>query len=276
MSYLFTNDHREYIKRELTARVRRRPLYSQRAFARDMGLAPSSLTDFLKGRIGFSSGRISQISKQLGLSVEQKEHWSDLVESKFSRDIDKRKLSLIRVKARLEAEKSALTMEEFKTISEWQHFAYLDLVDMNSAKYSDVKVAAAALQLPLKVMKESTQRLIHLKLLRETESGNYEVDPRRNVGNQIPSEGIRSFHHQILEKAMIALETQSMDRRFNSSTTVGLPKSKIPIIIQELQSMCFKILEPHLQAANGEPSEELYCLGIQFFDLLAQQTEVKK
>jgi len=269
MSYLFTNDHREYIKRELTARVRRRPLYSQRAFARDLGVAPSTLTDFLKGRIGFSSGRISQISKQLGLSVEQREHWTDLVDGKFSRDADRRKASLLRVKARLEAEKSSITLEEFKTMSEWHHYAFIELIEQNNLKYSDLKVAANALQIPLKVMKESVQRLIQVQLLRETEGGLYQVvDVRRNVGNQLPSEGIRSFHQQILEKAMTALETQGMDRRFNSSTLVGLPKSKIPVIIEELQSMAFKILEPHMQNANAEPDEELYCLGIQFFDLL--------
>lgn len=275
MSYLFTNDHREYIKRELAARVRRRPLYSQRAFARDLGVAPSSLTDFLKGRIGFSSGRIAQISKQLGLSQEQKEHWADLVDGKFSRDIDRRKQSLLRVKARLEAEKNALTMEEFKTISEWQHFAYVELIDMDSKKYSDVKTAAAALKIPLKEMKEVVHRLLVLKLLKEVSAGSYAVDPRSNIGNQIPSEGIRYFHQQLLEKAMAALETQPMTRRFNSSTMVGLPKSKIPVIIEELQSMAFKILEPHMQNTAGEPDEELYCLGIQFFDLLNHSEEKK-
>ncbi|MBC7466488.1 MAG: TIGR02147 family protein [Bdellovibrio sp.] len=275
MSYQFTNDHREYIKRELAARVRRRPLYSQRAFARDMGLAPSSLTDFLKGRIGFSSGRISQISKQLGLSTEQKSHWNDLIEGKFSRDIEKRKLSLVRVRARLESEKSAFSMEEFKSISEWQHCAYLELIDLNPKKYSDVKIAANDLQIPLKLMKETQQRLLQLNLIKLTEDGLYQVEPNRNLGNRIPSESIRHFHQQILEKATVALETQSMQRRFNSSTIVGLPKSKIGPIIEELNSMAFKILEPHLDAVNGEVNEELYCLSLQFFDLL-KQAEVKK
>jgi uncharacterized protein (TIGR02147 family) len=268
MSYLFTDDHREYIVRELTARVRRRPLYSQRAFARDLGLAPSSLTDFLKGRVGFSSGRISQVSKQLGLSAEQRQHWTDLVDSKFNRDMDKRKLSLIRVKSRLEAEKTALSVEEFKTISEWQHFAYIELIDMNSKKYSDLKEASLALEIPLKTMKATAQRLLELKLITENETGHYQVNDRDNVGNQAPSEAIRHFHQQILDKALAALENQSMDRRFNSSTFVGLPKSKIPLILEEMKSMAFKILEPHMQSTNGEENEELYCLSIQFFDLL--------
>ncbi|MFZ3228842.1 MAG: TIGR02147 family protein [Pseudobdellovibrio sp.] len=273
MSYLFTEDHREYIKRELTARVRRRPLYSQRAFARDLGVAPSTLTDFLKGRSGFSSGRISQLSKQLGLSFEQKEHWADLVDGKFNRDLEKRKQSLIRIKARLEAEKSAITSEEFKTISEWHHFAFLELIELNSKKYSDIKTAAKSLKIPVKILKEAVQRLLDLKLLKINDIEIFEVDATTNVGNQIPSEGIRYFHQQILDKALMALDNQDMKRRFNSSTMVGLPKSKIPIILEELKSMSFKILEPHLQTMGNESKEELYCLSIQFFDLLNSAQE---
>lgn len=274
MSYVFVDDHREYVKRELVARVRRRPLYSQRAFARDMGLAPSSLTDFLKGRIGFSSGRISQISKQLGLSSEQKEHWTDLVEGKFSRDLDRRKQSLLRVRARFEAEKNALTHEEFKSISDWEHWAFLELLDLDAKKYSDIKLAAAKLQIPVRTLKDSVQRLLQLNLIKKTDDGYAQSEQRRNVGGEVASEAIRNMHHQILTKAITALEQQGMDRRFNSSTLVGLPKSKIPLILEELKSMAFKILEPHIQAVGTEPNEELYCLGIQFFDLL--KPDVKK
>ena len=208
------------------------------------------------------------------MSAEQKEHWADLVESKFCRDQEKRKISLVRVKARLEADKNAVSVEEFKTISEWQHCAYLELIGMDN-KYADLKLAAQALKVPLKVMRDSVERLVDLKLLRATANGSYEVSARANFGSQAPSEGIRFFHQQVLEKAMVALETQGMDRRYNSSAFVTLAKSKIPVIIEELQSMVFKILEPHIQSANGEKEEELYCLSLQFFDLLKKSEEKK-
>lgn len=272
---MYTEDHREYLKRELAARVSRRPHYSQRAFARDLGLSPSSLTDFLKGRIGFSPGRITQISKQLNLSSEQREHWKDLVETKFNRDLAKRKLSLLRVKARLDAEHNALSIQEFKTISEWHYLAFLELIEINPYKYSDLKKAASELGITLKLLKESVQRLIDLKLLRTNEQGHYEVDPNTQFGNHAPSEAIRSFHLQILDKAQKALETHEMSRRFNSSTFIGLPKEKVPVIMDELKSLAYKVLEPHLQNVAPESKEELYCLSIQFFDLLQKSSESK-
>lgn len=48
------------------------------ALWRDLDLSPSTLTDFLKGRLALSSGRISQISKKMGLTEEEKQHWIDL------------------------------------------------------------------------------------------------------------------------------------------------------------------------------------------------------
>ncbi len=275
MKQAFVEDHREYLTYELSRRVRRRPFYSQRAFARDLGLAPSTLTDVLKDRIALSSGRIFQISKNLGLSPEQRDHWVDLMKSRFSRNPQQKSESLIKIRSRIEAMKNAITLDEFKTIAEWRYLAFLELIEMDSKKYSNLKLTSQALGIPLKDMKISVQRLIDLKLVTFDESAKlYQVDLRTQIGNAAPSMAIRQFHSQILSKAQSALDVQSTEERFNSSTMIGLPIDKIPQVMAELQSLALKVLEPYVDASKNLPKEKLYCLSLQFFNLLTDKGTV--
>lgn len=265
----YVQDHRDYLRQEYAMRLQRRPLYSQRAFARDLGVSSSTLTDYLKGRLRFSSGRVLQLGKIIGLSPEQKKHWIDLLETTFAKSSEVRQISSLRVQARLQAQHHSLSMDEFKVISEWFHFAYLELIEMDSLKYSDPKTAASALGIPLKSLKVAIKRLLALQLLKKKDDKTYQVEPSTQVGDQAPSEVIRHFHAQILKKALRALETHHWDRRFNSSTIVALPSSEVPKVIENLKNMAFQILNPY--QIRNVPQEELYCLGLQFFDLLEQR-----
>lgn len=268
MAFQFVTDHRDYLKKELQARTQRRPLYSQRAFARDIGLSPSSVSDYFKGRMRLSTGRISQISKSINLTAEQKQHWIDLVESKFSKSPELKKVSQLRVKARIQAQSHSISVDHFKVISEWFHLAFLELIDMDAKKYSDMKVAAAALGIPLKTLKVGVKRLQEMEFLKLSAEGFYSVDASTQLGDLIPSEAVRQYHSQILKKATQALETQDMSRRFNSSTIVALPKYEVDKIMEDLKSLAIRFLDPYLMQAQTTEMDSLYCLSIQFFDLI--------
>ncbi|MNT44120.1 hypothetical protein D3C72_1806320 [compost metagenome] len=58
-----------------------------------------------------------------------------------------------------------------------------------------------------------------------------------------------------------------MTRRFNSSTIIALPKKDIEKVIAELQTVALRILEPYSHPNLAK--ESLYCLSLQFFDLLS-------
>lgn len=263
---LYVNDHRDYLKHEFAARIRRRPLYSQRAFARDLGLSSSTLTDYLKGRMRLSSGRVVQLGKSLGLSAEQKQHWIDLLESRFAKNGTDRNLSELRVKARLQAQNHSISLDEFKVISDWYHFGYLELLTLDNKKYSDVKKAASALGIPLKTMEQAVKRLKTLQFIRVDDKGIFQVDPSTQVGDQIPSEAIRRYHEQLMSKAQEALKTQPMDQRFNSSTVFALPQSQVPLIMERLKSLAFELLDPYL--TTQQKNDALYGLNFQFFNVL--------
>lgn len=271
MSYKFVDDHREYIVRELKMRVKRRPLYSQRAFSRDLDLSPSTLTDYLKDRLALSPGRVSLISKKIGLTNEQRDHWVDLMVCRFNQSQVKKNESLVKIRSRINSEKNAVSLEEFKVISEWYHFAFLELVDMNSKKYSNLKVSAKALSIPIADLKAAVDRLLKLNLLKLNENNLFEVDSNTQVGNHVPSEAIRQFHSQILTKAQQSIESQSMNERYLTSHFIGLPENKLAEIMEELKSVTQKIFEPYILNKDSSEKTDLYCFSLQFFNLLQKK-----
>ncbi len=268
MSFQFETDHRDYLRKEFRRRADRRPLYSQRAFARDLGLSASSLGDYFKDRMRLSPGRVVQISKILGLTLEQRQHWLDLLDEKFAKNDESRKMAQLRVKSRLQAQSHSLSVDQFKVISEWFHMAYLELVDMNPAKYSNLSVAATALGLPVKTLRIAIKRLEHVGFLKKDKAGHYVVDSSTRIGDEMPSEAIRQFHGEILKKASSALETQDMSRRYNSSTVIALPKDDVQKVMVGLKSLAIQFLDPYLSPTPTRKKDALYCLSLQFFDLL--------
>lgn len=271
MSFQFVDDHRDYLKREFQARSQRRPLYSQRAFARDMGLSPSTLTDYFKDRMRLSPARISQVGDFLKLSSEQKQHWVDLVEVKFSRRPEVKNLSLVRVRGRLQAQRHSISLDHFKVISEWFHLAYLELVDMDAVKYSNVKTAATALGLPVKTLRVAVKRLEKTGFIRKNTDGVFSVDPTTQLGDGAPSEAIRSYHMQLLKKAMASLEEHGKEQRYNSSMVVALPRAEADRILTDLRTLDMNFMEPYLVRAAEEKKDSLFCLNINFFDLMEKK-----
>jgi uncharacterized protein (TIGR02147 family) len=269
MNYTFVSEHREYLKREFISRLNRRPLYSKRAYARDLGLSPSTLTDYLNDKMSFSMGRIVQLGKKIGLSESQSEHWYDLVVIRFSKDAAKIRTAKSKLKNRIDSSVGSISLNDFKFISEWEHIAFLELIDMDTKKYSNLKNSAKALGISYPKMLKVVRCLMELKLLKKDEATeNYIVDPNTQIGNTQPSKALLDFHRTILDKAKHALDHQSMDKRFVSSTFVGIPESQVAQVIKQLESAAYTILSPYIKTEDFIKKDKLYCLGINFFDLL--------
>lgn len=274
MSYQFTEDPRDYLKREMDTRFKRRPSYSLRAFARDMDVAPSTLVDFFKKRSGFSKERIHQLSQKLHLSSEQKSHWTDLMVVHFSKNENAKQIAKLKIKNRIESEKNSLTTDQFKVISDWYHFAFLELLNMNSAKYSDLQVAANDLGIPLKTIKIAVKRLSKLKHIQQLESGRWISTPNSFTGDTTPSEAIRNYHYELMGKAQKALETQNMQERHNATVMVSLSAEQIPLIMDQLKKWPVDFLTSHTQATQNP--DQLYALGLQFFSLLDKPSKISQ
>src|SRR5438128_1427996 len=95
---LLSSDYKTILKEELAARCRQNPRYSLRAFARDLKIAPSRLSEILNGKQGLSRPAADKIARALGYGASEIERFCDLVESVHARSKRDRDSARVRLK----------------------------------------------------------------------------------------------------------------------------------------------------------------------------------
>ena len=109
------------------------------------------------------------------------------------------------------------------------------------------------------------ERLIKLDLLECNSIGQYNltghvyVDPKGT-----PSQALRQFHRQLMEKASLAMDFQKLDERDMSSMILTVDEADIPRAKEEIKKFRTKF---DADFSKGQKKTSLYCLGIQFFNL---------
>lgn len=78
-------DFRAILRSELNRRMRQNPYYSLRAFARDLKVVPSRISEILSGKQGLSPKCAQKIAKLLRMSEEEASHFIDLVTASHAR-----------------------------------------------------------------------------------------------------------------------------------------------------------------------------------------------
>lgn len=258
-------DFREILKAQLSDRCQRNGHYSLRAFARDLGLSPQRLSHILSGRHGLSVEAAGQIAEKLGLSEKEKEFFCILVQEKHARS----KLVRHSAKNKLKEIKTTyqdLSLDHFKIIADWYHFAIMELTLVENFK-SQPKWIAKTLNVTEMEVKLAIERLIKLEMLEKDKKGNLKLtgqfftDPRG-----IPSEAVRHFHRQLLVKANLSLDVQSLTQRDFSSTILAIDDSDLPQAKEDLKKFRNEFDSKYSKATK---KNKVYCLGMQFHDLTA-------
>lgn len=256
------SDYRKVLKDELETRIRHNPSYSLRAFARDLSLAPSRLSEILKGKQGLSRGVADRIAGKLGLGAEDSAVFCDLVESLHGRYPQGRVAARSRLEAlRLKQDFRTLELDSFKAISDWYHFAILQLMKLPGFK-SDVKWIAGALEISVAEASDALKRLERLKLIEVRSRGYFPVQDYVASPEGVSSEAIRNFHRQVLAKAVLALSDQTVEERDFSAILMPISSSSLGDVQQRIKrfrrELCRSV------SSTGEP-DSVYCLSTQFF-----------
>lgn len=251
----YPTESTEYLKLELDFRKRKNPLYSIRAFARDLNLSPSHLSEVLSGKAILSAKKVDELGKRLRLTEEQMEHWNDLL-CLNSKEESRRKVAQVKLSKRKKNSQSNLSLEAFTTVSDWYHFPILTFFGVNEA-YSE-KELAKVLGIEKDVVQKAIKRLIKVDLLEKTENGHRPKAKSTFTGDSVPSEAICESHRQVLEKIKESLETVPYDNRENQSLFFTVQKNRVPDLQRELKKLIFDTLTRYSceTPAPGTSSEE--------------------
>lgn len=249
---------REYLQAELVKRCKENPRYSLRAFARSLHTDSSRLSKILKGDRPTNEAYIEKTGALLELPLEKIESFKANQTKKISID-----------KQQLKKQKDALqlTLETFEVISDWQHFAILDLIQVKNFTPT-AKWISQSLEISIYETNACLQRLQKVGLLNINENGEFE-----DISNGINSFGLaknkttqahKNHQRQLLEKSIEALRDIDVHYRDHSSRMIPTSYKKIleaKDMIKEFRAQLAAFL------SDVDEKDTVYQLAVSLFPL---------
>lgn len=258
---LFTSEsYRSFLSGELVKRVKSNPRYSQRAFARSLGVSPGELSEILRGKRQLGVKSALKVAKTMGLNPSETKRLLYLVQIEKGQDLGSEALS--------DATPTQLSHDLFAIISDWYCFALLSLTECEGFRWNDRWIAKrlGVTQAEIRLAIERLKRVGLLETVRGklSVSKDYVVSP-----TGIPSEAIRNYHRQILAKATAALDLQKPSDREITGATFPIDPGELPKMKKEIGAFLGEIAEKY---GKGRKKREVFHLEIA---LLKLSEEVK-
>lgn len=267
---MFQDRYRELLKGELSKRCEKRAGYSLRAFARDLGLDPAQLSRILSGKKNLSLLSAQSVSEKLFSASEDREVFVAAVELAIAkkpslRDRALKKLSSLHSNASSMNEAMTLSLESIKVISDWYHFAILDLTKVKGVAHTPAAFAQYLGISEIEV-KLAIERMTKLGLMEKRGTRFVKTKAKLVTPSDTPNVALRRFHSQMIEKAVHSLETQTVHERYVVGKTLSIRKEDIPKYKSLVEDFFSKVSSLVLASGTSEPNA-LYQLNVQFFDL---------
>lgn len=261
-----THNLREFLQSELVRRCRNNRRYSLRAFARCLKLESSYLSKVLRGHRPITANLIEKVREPLALGPNEVEKFKAAVQSE-------RKRRGSHPPAPLENFQQ-LTLDSFQVISDWYHYAILELTTVEQFR-SDPQWIAETLGITHSDAQLAIERLLRLGLLKLREDNTFEpVENHTTTNNPFTSTAFRRLQKGILEKALAALEEIPMEERDQSTVTFATDTSLLPGAKQMIKDFR-RQLAAYLQPA-GRPRNSVFHLSVSLYPVARPTTVVVK
>jgi uncharacterized protein (TIGR02147 family) len=230
--------------------------------ARDLGISSGRLSDVMSGKHGLSRASASRFSERLVFTDEQRAHFTDLVVRDHARSKRDREAARERLTARRRGPRyRRVAIDHFRFIAGWYHLAILELSKLDGFQ-SDEAWISRALGVPLSRVREALFTLERLGFLRRKKN-EWTFETRDTfTSSEVPSQAVRQFHAQILDKAKDAIHEQSVDTRELTATLLALDRARIKEIKARIGAF-WRAMDEEFGA--GKQANEVYCLSVQCF-----------
>ncbi len=255
-------NYRQYLTREFDRRCQRNPRYSLRAFARDLGLSASRLSEILRVQSGLSESAAEKLIPKLNIAGPDVELFKMMVAAEHSRSQLRREQAHKRLQELQQSQEFPIfDSEKAKVISDWYHSAILELTDVYDFQ-SDEAWVAKRLGLPLELVQSAVQRLFQLGLLKRIGGRWQQTEQQLSFQSLVPNLEFKKHHLQMLEKAKAAIMELGDDERDVSSLTFAIAIEQLPEFKRMLKAMRKKLMSE----ASAVPSKNrVYGLSLHLF-----------
>jgi len=265
-------NYRSYLKAVFADRAARRPAYSVRAFAKQLGLAQSFLAEILRNKKNLSPEGALRIAASLGLNRDETDYFSALVQLEITKDEDVRASILDRIRAfRPQGGVTDLSVDTFKVISDWYHIPILELTYLKDFDFTPENVSRR-LGISLTEAEVGIERLLRVELL-ERVKGKYRKTKNYVLfQSAIPNKAVARFHQHYLDHAKKAVDGLPPAERFGASEIYPLSPDNL--------ARARKILEGAIEQIRTLSEKtpiktEVYALGVHLFPITKKEGENK-
>lgn len=257
---LESESYRAFLADELSRRIRANPQYSQRAFARQLSMSPGELSEILRGKRKLSFNSVLRIAKSLGLNAEETRHLGYLVQVEKSKEMGTEDL----LKSALtDDRRNQLSVDLFNLISDWYCFAIVNLAETEGFRWN-LNWIARRLNISVPQARVAVERLERVGVI-EKVNGRLRIAKDFVLSpDGIPSEAVRNYHRQIINKSLHAIDNQSMDEREIRGLTIAIDPKQLPAMKKELSAFLEKFVE---RFSKGKNVSEVYQLELTYFKL---------
>jgi uncharacterized protein (TIGR02147 family) len=240
---------RSLLQETLVSRCKANPAYSLRAFAKHLQIEPSFLSKILSGKRPTTTATIRKLAERLNLSPEEAAPF-------ISKTTQQAKAA--------DADFQNLALDQFRMISDWYHYAILELIDVKGFE-SDAAWIAKKLGIKKIEAQTALERLERLEMIQKNKRGQYENTSGQNttVGNEFTAVAFRKLQKQILLQSIEALENLDIAERDHSSMTMAIDPLLLPEAKKKIRDfrreLCAFLQE------NNRPKKEVFQLSLSLF-----------
>ena len=256
---LNANSYREFLLEELARRQQVNPRYSQRAFARHMGLSAGELSELLRGRRALSLKSALKVARALELNPTETKHLVHLahVEKSLRSGADDTLISQNR-----SDRGEQIAFDTFHIISDWYCMAILNLADCTGFSWNPNWIAKR-LAITVAQVQSALERLERVGLVNQEYGRRWINKDHIYTAGGTPSEAVRTYHRSMLKKAADSLDFQKVSDRDVSGIGFAVDPKHLPSMQRDIEEFQEQILAKY---SKGKKTE-VYQLQIALFRL---------
>lgn len=241
----------QFLNQIFEERKSRNSSYSVRAFARDLDIGKSTLSEVLTGKRKLSKNNLTKICEKLEVSEHQKKL---LASDNLQQRVSPQELEHLHFKE-----------DQLKLIANWYFLAILNLtkVKKNQAKpeWISKRLGIDKLQ-----AEEALEILLRMKLLTVKRGKLIRTSNPIHSTEDIPSNALKKHHQQMLEQAERSLYNDPTEIREISTVTMGFKTQDFEKARKLIRNFRKRFMREVETVDPGE-ADEVYALGLHFFPL---------
>lgn len=256
--------HIIYVADEYSRRIQINPHYSLRAYARDLEVTASWLSEFMREKKGISISTAERITQSLNFSATESRLFILSAQAHHSRSLKSRQQAQKELKNFIKSDFFKMHPKDFSLTGSWYHQAILELTELQDFKH-DEKDIADRLCLPLTTVQQAIAQLKAAKLLEIVNGKMQSCISETESTVDVSSIAIRKYHEQIINKSLLALHEQSVQKREYTSVTFAFDSSRILEAKKALRKFQKQFMDEFYVESNSKDS--VYQLSFQLFRL---------